>query len=263
MIHIATVHHKSDKWIDVQLKYIDRYINQPYRIYAFLNGIKEDYSSKFYYSSKDEIESHAEKLNLLAKKICSEANDSDILFFIDGDAFPIKNLSELLETKLTAYPLIAIKRSVDFGDCQPHPSFTATTIGFWKKINGDWSQGYKWKNEINQNHITDVGGNLLKVLEDNKISWYPLERTNKNNIHPQWFGVYDNLIYHHGAGFRKPLSKVDRYHIKKTFTKLDILLSKIILIRRIPYIKTIKENDKLSSHMFDSIQNDYEFYKKL
>ena len=38
MIHIATVHWETDKWIDTQLKYINQNINQPFRVYAFLSS---------------------------------------------------------------------------------------------------------------------------------------------------------------------------------------------------------------------------------
>jgi hypothetical protein len=34
-------------------------------------------------------------------------------------------------------------------------------------------------------------------------------RTNRRNPHPLFFGVYGDVIYHHGAGFRLPISRVD------------------------------------------------------
>ena len=47
-----------------------------------------------------------------------------------------------------------------------------------------------------------MGGNLLGLLEDAGIEWYPMLRTNKVNPHPLQFGVYEDLVYHHGGGFR-------------------------------------------------------------
>ena len=49
-----------------------------------------------------------------------------------------------------------------------------------------------------------MGGNLLGLLEERGIDWYPLLRTNKVNPHPLQFGVYGDLVYHHGGGFRRP-----------------------------------------------------------
>ena len=66
MIHIATVHWQDDRWIDIQLKYLNNNITHPFKVYAFLNGLERDHRSKFFYSSSEPIQSHAIKLNLLA-----------------------------------------------------------------------------------------------------------------------------------------------------------------------------------------------------
>ncbi|HBF88802.1 MAG TPA: hypothetical protein DDX39_09185 [Bacteroidales bacterium] len=263
MIHIATVHHKSDKWIDIQLKYIEKYIRQPYRIYAFLNGVKKDYSNKFYFSSKENIESHAKKLNILAKKIIENAKNDDLILFLDGDAFPIQEMDFFLYEKLKEFKVLAIKRSIDFGDCQPHPAFCVSSVGFWKEIKGDWSAGYSWHNSIYDKQNTDPGGNLLKLLSDNNIRWYPLIRTNIKNPHPRWFAVYGNLIYHHGAGFRIPISNVDHNSITSSFNKMERMIDKIRFIRRILYLKAIRKNARLGDSIFKQIVNDYTFYKNL
>ena len=42
-----------------------------------------------------------------------------------------------------------------------------------------------------------------------KIDWYPMLRSNRRDLHPLWFGLYEDLIYHHGAGFRPPVSRAD------------------------------------------------------
>ena len=41
MIHIATVHWMSDRWIELQLAYLRRNMDRPYRVYADLEGIDE------------------------------------------------------------------------------------------------------------------------------------------------------------------------------------------------------------------------------
>ena len=263
MIHIATVHHLSDKWIDIQLKYINKYIKSPYRIYAFLNGIKKDHSEKFYFSIKDNIKPHAEKLNILANKICEIAHNDDLIMFLDGDAFPIQEMDDFLNQKLQQFPILAVKRNIDFGDLNPHPSFCVCKVSFWKEINGDWSKGYCWKNEITNRSLTDVGGNLLKILIDKNISWFPMIRTNQLNVHPQWFAIYGNLIYHHRAGFRQPISKIDTHLIESKFTWIDQILSRIILVRRLLYSKMYRDNIKLSEQTFNLIEKDFNFCENL
>lgn len=201
MIHIATVHWRTDRWVDIQLRYLERYVPGEYRTYAFLNGLPADHSSKFFYSSTERVKDHATKLNLLGDVIgFAAADDSDPLIFIDGDAFPIAPIDTLLEGLGSEAPLTAVRRS-ELGDPQPHPCFCITTVGFWRQIRGDWHPGHEWKNAAGKK-VSDVGGNLLGLLDEADINWRPLERSNTNDFHPLYFGVYGDFVYHHGGGFR-------------------------------------------------------------
>src|SRR5205814_5194913 len=92
------------------------------------------------------IVAHTEKLNALAGTICARGADDDLLLFLDGDAFPIAPLYDLAETVRGPVPLVAVRRDENLGDPQPHPSFCLTTVGFWKRIEGDWSMGHTWRN---------------------------------------------------------------------------------------------------------------------
>ena len=134
--------------------------------------------------------------------------------------------------KLCSYPLIAIRRTENIGDIQPHPSFCLTTIEFWKFINGDWNSGYKWLNVYGE-LVTDVGGNLLRALEQKGIEWYPMLRSNKRNLHPLFFGIYEDLIYHHGAGYRNPLSRTDKckYNYSRSTRLIHRILKKLHMPR--------------------------------
>lgn len=271
MIHIATVHWQDDCWIDIQLKYLNSHISQPFRIYTFLNGLERDHRSKFFYSSSEPIESHPIKLNLLADMaIFNAEHDDDLLIFIDGDAFPVGNILEFAHSKLSEYPLIAIQRSENAGDIQPHPSFCVTTVKFWKEIGGDWKDGF-WKTTQGK-YISDVGGNLLNILNERKIDWYPMLRSNKRNLHPLFFGIYEDLIYHHGAGFRSPWSRVDRAQMStmrsiymNRFSRFPSWVRKIIPKRFQPTTKIQWENRTASEKVFASILSDplfYEYFKQ-
>jgi hypothetical protein len=214
MIHVATVHYQNEEWIDIQLDYLHENLGEDYKVYAFLNEIDERHRSKFFYSSTEPVaasgqeKEHAIKLNLLADVIQFSADSpEDILVFLDGDAFPISDVSSYARSVLKEYPLAAVRRTENAGDIQPHPSFCITTVGFWDEIDGDWKPGYKWVNDTGK--VTDVGGNLLGILERKNIEWHPMLRSNKENHHPVWFGVYDDIVYHHGAGFRDSISRAD------------------------------------------------------
>lgn len=222
MLHVATVHWKSDRWIEVQRRYLDRFSGSPYRVYAFVNGVDQDYSGLFYFYCTEDIEccaggyNHGAKLNILADVIASHAADDDILVFLDGDAFPIANLSNFIETNLESAPLLAVRRDENMADVQPHPCFAAARVGFWKEIRGDWKPGYRWKN-ANGDLVTDTGGNLLGRITEIGTEWYPVLRTNKKNIHPIWFGIYGDVVYHHGAGFRGKVARPELAELNRRF----------------------------------------------
>jgi len=220
MIHIATVHWLDDTWVDIQLAYFEKYL-QPdsYRIYAFLNGIDpERYRTKIYYISTAPIRPHVTKLNLLADEICKHADPDDIIYFIDGDAFPVGDIQGYVSGKLEEFDLVAIQRLENEGDPQPHPSFCATTVAFWQKIDGDWGQGPSWKT-LDGRFRTDTGALLWEKLQKQGINWLPMHRSNVLNLHPLWFGVYNDLIYHHGAAFRTPYCMVDIRNARQVWWK--------------------------------------------
>ena len=229
MIHIATVHWQTNAWIEIQVTYLKKHLAQPFRLYGFWNNVESEFEKEFYYVSKENIESHAIKLNLLADFICQNSDKEDIIVFLDGDAFPISSLDNYLNIKLNEYPLIAILIKIELGDQQPHPSFCATTIGFWKEIKGDWKMGNLWKDNRKE-RVTDVGGNLLFILRQNNIEWFPMLRTRSLSTHPVFYGVYDRVVYHHGAGFRKGNERSDLSQmnlINKLCRSLSLFLKSI------------------------------------
>jgi len=205
MIHVITVHFKTDEWIDVQLMQIGRHISD-YKVWTYFDGFDHlPYEDKFHfckqYATKCNIGylDHIKKLNSLTNVVLNDkkTKDTDILIWLDSDSFPIRNLNDYINEKLLKYPLIAVNRRENDGDVIPHPSFTCTSVSFWKKhkLNWDAFPGEKI--------LQDPGGKLYKVLLEKNIEWYKLFRTNSLTKHQVFFTIYDDLIYHHGAGSRE------------------------------------------------------------
>jgi hypothetical protein len=220
MIHIATVHWQDDTWVDIQLNYLQKFIKADnYHLYACLNGIETDkYRDRIHYINSEPIQAHYTKLNLLADTICREADPDDHIYFIDGDAFPIGDIQSFVNEALKEFKLVAIKRLENGGDPQPHPSFCATSVRFWQEIEGDWGHGPQWTCS-NGRTRTDTGGLLWDNLRKRGIQWKPMLRSNKFDLHPLWFGIYSDVIYHHGAAFRTPLCMVDINNARKIWWK--------------------------------------------
>ncbi len=138
----------------------------------------------------------------------AEAGPEDIIVFLDGDAFPIADPLPTVRHGLAGSALVAVRRDENDTDRQPHPSFCAVRVRDWERLHGDWSPGYTWETS-NGKRTTDVGGNLLRAIERAGERWTPLLRSNRVNVHPLWFGVYGGIVYHHGAGFRWAVGRVD------------------------------------------------------
>lgn len=269
MIHIATVHWKTNKWIEIQISYLKRNLKQPFLIYAFLNDLETEFENEFYFISKEPIEEHAIKLNILADIITQNAKNDDIIIFLDGDAFPVRALDNYLNEKLSNFPLIAVQRNIELGDQQPHPSFCATTVGFWNQIKGDWKMGYLWIDKRGEK-VTDVGGNLLELMISSKEKWHPLLRTRSISTHSLFLGIYDSIIYHHGAGFRESVSRIDYFSINFPYRLIRYFSSILkamagVLDKVWKKSSTSVSNDKpeeLNSEVFNRILEDKGFYEK-
>jgi hypothetical protein len=265
MIHIATVHWNTAEWIAPQLKFLGQHLQSEFRVYAWLNNIPDAPRDLFHFSCVEPVRSHAMKLNILADVIqSSAASPDDILIFLDGDAFPIADLEAMVREKVAAHKLVAVQRLENNGDSQPHPCFCATTVGFWNSIQGDWNDGYEWKNSDGET-VTDVGGNMLKKLLDRGIDWAPLLRSNKVNLHPLYFGIYGGVIYHHGAGFRKSMCRLDRTQI--VLSSRDKILSKIVpfyrkMARMRATRKIVAKNHAISEEVIARILKDPQFYRQ-
>jgi hypothetical protein len=211
MLHVVTVHYRSPAWIDVQRRFLERHLPRPFMTWASLQGVDHEYESRFD-RVVDQLgeRNHASKLNHLASEICDVADPDDVLLFIDGDAFPIADVEPLLTERLPGVSLIAVRRDENLGDRQPHPLFCVVTAGEWVRLRGDWGAAATWQRDGAGQPVTDTGGNLLRRLEATGSTWEPLLRTNCRDLHPLFFGIYGDLVYHHGAAFRQGLSRLDR-----------------------------------------------------
>jgi hypothetical protein len=207
MLHVATVHFGSPDWIPVQARELDRHLGVPYRTWASLQGIDPAYG-RLFDRVIEQRGRHSGKLNHLAQEIAAEADDDDLLIFLDGDAFPIADPLPLIESGLAAAPLLAVRRAENLGDPQPHPCFCVTRVGAWMALPGDWSEGHTWTGPGGA-PTTDVGANLLRRLELTGTPWTQVLRSNGHDPHPLFYGLYGDAVYHHGAGFRKPFSRIE------------------------------------------------------
>lgn len=210
VLHVLTVHWRSDAWIETQARALDQHLPAGSVRWGCLNAVPGDWAGRFDHVLELDG-SHAAKLNEMAQLASAGAAPDDLLLFIDGDAFPVAPITADL---LGGRPLAAVRRDENLGDPQPHPCFCLTTVETWAAIGGDWREGPTWIN-AQGDEVSDVGARLLEALRVSGTPWRPLLRTNTVDLHPLWFGVYGDVVYHHGAGFRPTSSRLDRVQFNR------------------------------------------------
>lgn len=213
MIHILTVHYKSIDWIPVQYRYINKYIKD-YKIYSFIDQVKftpwpfefdlhHKEASNITYGKWGAME-HALKLDALVSKI-KDPKDDDILMFLDGDAFPIKPVNDYVNELLLKYEFISVVRQ-EMNHTFPHPSLSVCRYDCWRQYDMTWLPGESENIDV---EIDDPGVILEKRIHDHNVKWKKLLRTKSLDNHPVFFGIYDDILYHHTAGFRDKITRWD------------------------------------------------------
>jgi hypothetical protein len=247
-INVLSVHWHTAAWLEIQSQALRDHMSGPWSL--LLASTEPDTRGVSRYC-EDLPGTHAEKLNVLAEQASADARDEDILMFIDGDAFPVRPLREWIECLLHAAPLAAVVRAENLGDPQPHPCFCVTTVGFWRELAGDWRSGPKWTNSVGR-QVTDVGARLLEALRVSGSEWTPIMRANARDWHPVFYALYGErgMIYHHGAGFREPVTRVDVFDPRDGDTRAGDISPE----RR---SELSAANAPLSARVFELLQRDH------
>ena len=261
MLYVATVHYKSPRWIDIQARYLRRNITVPYQVWTSIEGIDPIHAASFD-RVLEQRGPHAGKLNHLALEICHTAADDDLIMFLDGDAFPIADPMPVIAESLDRTPLLAVRRAENVDEPQPHPCFCVTTVGAWRSLPGDWSVGPVWPG-VNGNLVSDVGANLLRALTLSGTPWVQLPRTNGSGLHPLFFGIYGDLVYHHGAGFRNDrLPRTDRERLKSRVAEekarhpaRHLLRAGVERVRGSAWNEAMERNNERSRLIFEAIRD--------
>tara|TARA_R100000664_G_scaffold18454_1_gene27517 strand:- start:13745 stop:14569 length:825 start_codon:yes stop_codon:yes gene_type:complete len=210
MIYFVTMHHNTDNFVNLQAQNIKNYTPEvftKYKVYCGLSGVPDyrgeenNFTNYSFFNITEVMNQHWFRMNWLVDRIKENETieDDDILVFLDGDAFPVDFWYPKIVELLKENEMVAADRREDIEPLlaeemkpYPHPLFLATKAKFWIENELKWG--------IDESKGISTPGCLLKLwLEENDYSYAPLVRTNVFDIHPLFFGVYGDLIYHHGA----------------------------------------------------------------
>ena len=271
MLHILTLH-LGDKWIDIQKKQIERFISEPYKVYARLGDqpgldgwkYEKDVPSGKYIDTTVVYDKHKDKFDgaisgaqhwtySMGKLIDYvlqnfEVKLTDKILLLDSDAFPIAPLSDFLDEKLKQYPFVSAQEPMHEWDRDPlylipHPMFMAFEA---KHIIEDNLTDYL--REIIKDKNDNWWGGTIEWLIERKYKYYALTRSNTVNLHPLYYAIYDDVIYHHWAGSRNMVTRPDRLRAEQTGENVeDIAL----------------ENAKRSDEVFSKLKDEKEIDKMM
>jgi len=262
MIHIVTIHHETDKFLDLQDFYFEKFTNWEYKIYSGLSEIdynayvhknrEGQYKNYEFVDLNNVLNQHWFRMNYIFNHIKEKQktfSDEDILIFTDGDAWTITDWVPTLLNLLEKNPVVAVDRRENPEPAlhpnfkpYPHPCFFATKARFWDENKLEWS--------LHPPQIETAGPVLMLWLKQNGYDYTPLLRNNVFNLHPLYFGIYGDMIYHHGAGNRIVYDSIDIWTRKGLNPGFDLDL-------RYPSIP--KFNKKLSDLVYNEIIEDENF----
>lgn len=195
-------------WPELQLRQIRRFTAPGYRVVVFGNGILPEHAAIL--RAHPEVELHLPNKgkpprmppwalrNWLVRQTQRRFR---YLVMLDSDAFPIAPdwLPHYLGMLDASRPLLAVQRLENKSDFS-HPSFMAFTSESWREHRFDYSPV----------QVRDAGAAISAEVLQAGLDWHRLLRSNRWNPHPLTAGIYDNRIYHHGAGSRLPKFRVNK-----------------------------------------------------
>jgi hypothetical protein len=261
-VHIAAVHCRDVRWLPIQARGFARHTPAGYRICVAHDGLVP--------SGLEAVEplvdargliaprgwdpgSKPTMLEALADAIAESADEDDVLVFVHGDTLPIGDWVPMVERTLAEYPLTAVRRAENVEEPWPHACFCATTVGFWKRLGGSWANGPTWTG-ADKREVTDHGAVLWRQLADGGHDWLPILRTNGADPHPLFFAIYGETIYHHGAGFRTPMSRRDAMEVQARWPAP--------LNPPVRWLRA-RRNGHLSRRMYKRVRDDPEFHRAI
>jgi len=223
MIHILTLHFTTPAWLEIQKRHILKYTNQDWTPYKLWLGkynleIPEDFELPDNWEIIDLDESYPEECGnehylqmewMYENCLKDNMEDDDIMVFLDSDAFPCShdwapNLKDALigndESEAKAEAIVTYMHEnrgiAQLDQYYPYPDlcFFATTKRGRRENNLEWGLF----DPLHQN----PGFGMLDRMREAQLKIGSITRSNTFNAHNVMFGVYGNIIYHHGCGSR-------------------------------------------------------------
>lgn len=203
--------------LDLSLTQIRRHTRGPHRIYgccpdndaATCRRLEEQGVVVLPVQERnpDVSQEHSMLLDLLVDRAVEDGCDHVATF--DMDSWPVLDGWDALHPPLLSAerPLAAIVRT-ELRDNFPFAAYLLLRNDFWRPALSSFSarQGLMSSDEgaALSSRRGETGSGILAQLLDDGQRFLRLERSNVWNLHPVIAAVYDNVVFHLGAGSRTP-----------------------------------------------------------
>lgn len=150
---------------------------------------------------------HSAMLNMLVDRAVADGCETVATF--DMDSWPIADGWDRLygDALSERFPVAAITRA-EVGHNFPFAAFTMLRREFWRAGESSFTTRQRGPFAPEAANAAsrpgETGAGVLAQLHAEGLGYLRLERSNVWNVHPLMAGVYDNTIFHIGAGSRAP-----------------------------------------------------------
>ncbi len=199
---------RTYSWPKLQIERLRRHTPPGYTVMVFGNAIIPEHEAFLLSCGEVEFRSTKEPLMPVVKHVWPYRNwmirqvheRFKYIVILDSDAFPVRDgwLERYLAGLSEETPVVAVQR-LENGDTHSDRCFMAFTSEAWRLHHFDFTKiGAK-----------DAGGAISQYLDEKGLEWRKLRRSNGWNPHPLMAGIYDDHIYHHAAGTRLPIFRMN------------------------------------------------------
>lgn len=230
--HYSAAAARKHPWPMLQMAQLRRHTPRGFTVFVYGNRLCQEHEDFFrhckdvVYFSSNEVQNGAfvddvwPIRNWLTRKAVKSFK---WIVHLDSDAFPIAGdwLSRYASLISTRCPVVAVERRFKEEDGRRHRSADRCFLMFDRA--GFRTHAF----DFTKMGVADAGAAISQHLEDVGLTWHPLPRTNRVNFHKIAAGVYDDRVYHHGAGSRTPI--FENWSAINVATRQDRLTQPILL----------------------------------
>ncbi|WP_146393514.1 hypothetical protein [Allorhodopirellula solitaria] len=258
--------HTSQKWMKIQKRFFDKNTTHKINWHVVVKNREDKLMAESIFACKPLLVEkkckwgsmdHSLSIRAMHESISGFLDNDDVLLIIDSDAFPIANIDSLIACIVEDIENIYGIQRTDNGDYYCHPAFIMLKQKTVRYLSGFLPNDSKsvWLPYGVRNrympHKKDAVGCLTYCIDRANLRWSPLLRTNVLDVMPVLFGVYGNLIYHHGCGSRHPT--VDVHRVALGYSASDEVMAK----------EMTEIYRKISDNVFSRILSDDTFFEVL